>query len=99
MSSIVGGQNNTIQIQSCNSGIIGGQNNTIGTQSCNSVILGGQNLNLTAQCDTVLVPNLLISGSFSSDCGLNFGLSGNFTGIGSSFTQICVVNGMIVSIT
>jgi len=98
-SAIQGGFCNIISCDSCMSSIIGGNKNIVGSQSCNSVIIGGQNLTLDMQCETVLVPNLWVSGSFSSDCGLNFGLSGNFVGIGSSFTQICVVNGMIVSIT
>jgi len=93
-SSIIGGRCNTLTGTSSFSSILGGFCNTIGTQSCNSAILGGNNLQLNNQCDTVLVPSLLVAGSFSSNCGVNFGLSGNFTGI----TSICVINGMIVSI-
>ena len=68
--------------------------NTLSDNSSNSVILGGNNLQLNNRCNTVLVPSLLVAGSFSSNCGVNFGLSGNFSGI----TSICVINGMIVSI-
>ena len=80
---------------STRSAIIGGCQNTIGTASCNSVILGGSNLSLINQSDTVLVPTLLVSGSFSTDSGSNFGIDGTFS---TGINTITVCNGIIISI-
>jgi len=110
-SSIIGGYKNTIEVQSCsnqllagdcnkiycqtqNASIIGGYKNTI-CQSSFSSIIGGNNLLLNNKPNTVLVPTLLVSGSFSTDCGNTFGINGSFT---AGANTITVCNGVIVSI-
>ena len=109
-SSILGGKQNTIFGTSSHSSIIGGFKNgicnsfyssTIGgcmngiADSAQSVIIGGNNLLLNNKPNTVLVPTLLVSGSFSTDCGNTFGINGSFT---AGANTITVCNGVIVSI-
>lgn len=77
------------------SSIIGGYSNTITGTSSNSVILGGNSLTLTGQCNTALTQHLWIAGSVSSNSGSDFGISGSF----STINNICIVNGIIVSLT
>ncbi len=63
-SAIVAGYRNLICGTSFRSSIIGGSTNTI-DDSRRSLILGGQNLTLTAEDDTVLVPNLIVDNNIS----------------------------------
>ena len=95
-SSIIGGFNNILFYTTYRSSILGGHSNTIGTQSCNSAIIGGQNLNLTCQSNAVLVPNLLIAGSMSPNCGTNFGITDNIIITGS--VSLCFINGILISV-
>ena len=95
-SSIVGGQFNYLTCYSYSSSIIGGCCNSLSGTSSNSVILGGNNLTLTGQCNTALTQHLWIAGSFSPNCGTNFGFDGSFT---AGANTITVCNGVIVSIT
>jgi hypothetical protein len=75
---------------------MGGYCNTLCNNSFNSSIIGGDNLTLNNKPNTVLVPNLHIAGSFSTDCGNSFGINGSFT---AGANTITVCNGVIVSIT
>jgi len=63
--------------------------------SSQSAIIGGNNLLLNNKPNTVLVPTLLVSGSFSTDSGNTFGINGSFT---AGANTITVCNGVIVSI-
>ena len=92
-STIVGGYRNTL---SCSRySIVGGQCNTLSC-SCNSAIIGGVCLTLTSNNCTVLVPNLLIAGSMSPNCGTNFGITQNIIITGSA--SLCFVNGILISV-
>jgi len=92
-STIVGGRCNTL---SCSRySIVGGQCNTL-SNSCNSAIIGGVCLTLTSNNCTVLVPNLLIAGSMSPNCGTNFGITQNVIITGSA--SLCFVNGILISV-
>ena len=93
---IIGGYGNVISTNygsGCNSVIIGGYQNVM-KGACNSAIIGGQSLSLY-NSDTVLVPNLWISGTVSPNNGVEFGTSGTFF-IGSATFSIC--NGIITNI-
>ena len=93
---VIGGQSNVISTNygsGCNSVIIGGYQNVM-KGACNSAIIGGQSLSLY-NSDTVLVPNLWISGTVSPNNGVEFGTSGTFF-IGSATFSIC--NGIITNI-
>ena len=93
---VIGGQYNRISPNygtGCNSTIIGGYQNEI-KGACNSAIIGGQSLSLY-NSDTVLVPNLWISGTVSPNNGVEFGITGTFF-IGSATFSIC--NGIITNI-
>ena len=93
---IIGGYGNVISTNyglGCNSTIIGGYQNVM-KGACNSAIIGGQSLSLY-NSDTVLVPNLWISGTVSPNNGVEFGTSGTFF-IGSATFSIC--NGIITNI-
>lgn len=94
-STIIGGYNNNIHNSISYSSIIGGKFNQLGTQSCNSVILGGNGLSLVDQCNTALTQHLWIAGSVSPNNGGDFGVNGNFSG----FTSLCIVNGIVVSVS
>lgn len=93
-SSIIAGSCNYLQGTSNGTSIISGYKNNI-INSNNSVILGGNNLTLTSGDNTVLVPNLWISGTVSPNNGVEFGTSGTFF-IGSATFSIC--NGIITNI-
>ena len=93
---VIGGQSNVISTNygsGCNSVIVGGYQNVM-KGACNSAIIGGQSLSLY-NSDTVLVPNLWISGTVSPNNGVEFGISGVFF-IGSATFSIC--NGIITNI-
>ena len=99
-SSIVGGSNNNISGASGGSAtmfstIVGGRFNTL---SCSrySAIIGGVCLTLTSNNCTVLVPNLLIAGSMSPNCGTNFGITQNIIITGSA--SLCFINGILISV-
>jgi hypothetical protein len=95
LATIVGGVCSILTNCSYLSAIIGGCQNNIGTQSCNSVILGGVGLALNNQCNTTLTQNFWISGSFSPNCGGNFGFNGTFSS-GSQIITLC--NGVVISV-
>ena len=93
---IIGGIQNSISQNygtNCNSVIVGGYQNLIGG-SKNSAIIGGTSQRLYTN-DTVLVPNLWISGTVSPNNGVEFGTTGTFF-IGSATFSIC--NGIITNI-
>ena len=93
-STIVGGYFNCLD-NSTNSSIISGCKNCL-CSSLYSVIIGGKGLSLTSNNCTVLVPNLLISGSMSPNCGNNFGITQNVIITGSA--SLCFVNGILISV-
>ena len=78
------------------SSMIGGTCNIMCQSDC-SVILGGASMSMSNMSNTVMVPKLYITGSSSvSDCGTQrFGVA-TFSG---SITNICIVNGIIVSVS
>lgn len=109
-SSIIGSENNTMyasiksgvilsagssyMLQSTCSVIMAGSSNNL-CSSCNSVIMGTTNSTVSSRSDTVSSENFFISGSFSPNCGTNFGFNGTAS-FGSQVATIC--NGIIVNL-